>query len=308
MRNKLKRSKKVKKTPSKGKDQAQTSEVIVLVSESSCTDDERRPTAAREERRNLCEKGLKIAPIFIQRKTNKRSNDWNIDKRAEATQKPTRGPQNDDVLESSPIASHLTSKEGCVVSSWRAQLSPSALHSCLEEIQISNPAFPVQTVFSALQKKASERLQEDGSAGEQQPLSSLALHLFGWAKCVILTVTPLCLPFVSKAEHSLHPHSSQNPLKEKRKRENEISARLPKRPRSGLSAESGMGKDVLERSALPAARGGKLRLKQQSVSDSGWENPSESDTGLLKGSDTNLRGRAFHILISFYSPFKIGEN
>ncbi|XP_072239533.1 ATPase family AAA domain-containing protein 5b [Leuresthes tenuis] len=260
MRNKLKRSKKVKKTPSKGKDQAQTSEVIVLVSESSCTDDERRPTAAREERSNLCGKGLKIAPIFIQRKTNKRSSDWNVGQRAEATQKPARGPQNDDVLESSPIASYLTSKEGRVVSSWRAQLSPSALHSCLEEIQTSNPAFPVQTVFSALQKKASERLQEDGSA-----------------------------------EHSLHPHSSHNPLKEKRKRENEISARLPKRPRSGLSAESGMGlcnlpgKDVLERSVLPAARGGKLRLRQQSVSDSGWENPSESDTGLLKGSDATQR-------------------
>ncbi|KAM4584652.1 ATPase family AAA domain-containing protein 5b isoform 2-T2 [Odontesthes bonariensis] len=254
MRNKLKRSNKVKKTLSKGKDQAQTSEVIVLVSESSCTDDEttqeRRPTAAREER-NPCGKGLKIAPIFTQRKTNKRNSDWSIDKRAEATQKPARGPKNNDVLESSPAASHLTSKEGRVVSSCRAQLSASALHSCLEEIQTSNPALPVQTVFSALQKKASERLQEDESAG-----------------------------------HSLHPHSSQNPLKEKRKRENEISAaRLPKRPRCSFSAEAGMGhrhlagKDVPERSALTEARGSKLRLKQQSVPDS----------GLLKGSDTAHR-------------------
>ncbi|KAF6718013.1 ATPase family AAA domain-containing protein 5 [Oryzias melastigma] len=39
-------------------------------------------------------------------------------------------------------------------------LSKSELQSCLDEIQTSNPSFPVQTIFSALQKKACEDLQK----------------------------------------------------------------------------------------------------------------------------------------------------
>uniref|UniRef100_A0A3P8UDI2 ATPase family AAA domain containing 5b n=1 Tax=Amphiprion percula TaxID=161767 RepID=A0A3P8UDI2_AMPPE len=168
MRNKLKRSKNVKDTGNQSK--AQTSEVIVL-SESTCSDGETSPNAEdkrvsnaaagfserqfkplQEEREALSAKGAKIAPIFLrkrQQSKSKRSSD------GEKTQKSVLPPQSDDLQ-----VSHLTGRDDSVLSSWRGQLLPSALHSCLEEIQTSNPAFPVQAVFRTLQKKASEGLQD----------------------------------------------------------------------------------------------------------------------------------------------------
>uniref|UniRef100_A0A3Q1BV08 AAA+ ATPase domain-containing protein n=1 Tax=Amphiprion ocellaris TaxID=80972 RepID=A0A3Q1BV08_AMPOC len=162
MRNKLKRSKNVKDTGNQSK--AQTSEVIVL-SESTCSDGETSPNAEdkrvsnaaagfserqfkplQEEREALSAKGAKIAPIFLRKRQqtkSKRSSD------GEKTQKSVLPPQSDDLQ-----VSHLTGRDDSVLSSWRGQLLPSALHSCLEEIQTSNPAFPVKAVFRTLQKKA----------------------------------------------------------------------------------------------------------------------------------------------------------
>lgn len=46
------------------------------------------------------------------------------------------------------------------------QLPASSLHSCLEEIQKCNPTFPVPAVFSCLQRKAGDALQQCESTGK----------------------------------------------------------------------------------------------------------------------------------------------
>uniref|UniRef100_A0A3Q1F5P5 ATPase family AAA domain containing 5b n=1 Tax=Acanthochromis polyacanthus TaxID=80966 RepID=A0A3Q1F5P5_9TELE len=122
---------------------------------------ERQFKQLQEENNALSAKDTKIAPIFLrtrQQSKSKRSSD------GEKTQKSVLPPQSDDLQ-----VSHLTGKDDSVLPSCRkGQLLPSALHSCLEEIQTSNPAFPVQAVFRTLQKKASEGLQECESTGETE--------------------------------------------------------------------------------------------------------------------------------------------
>ncbi|XP_054865778.1 ATPase family AAA domain-containing protein 5b isoform X2 [Amphiprion ocellaris] len=281
MRNKLKRSKNVKDTGNQSK--AQTSEVIVL-SESTCSDGETSPNAEdkrvsnaaagfserqfkplQEEREALSAKGAKIAPIFLRKRQqtkSKRSSD------GEKTQKSVLPPQSDDLQ-----VSHLTGRDDSVLSSWRGQLLPSALHSCLEEIQTSNPAFPVKAVFRTLQKKASEGLQECGSTG--------------CSSC---------------------PSSAQSCLKEKRRRETETSERTPKRLRSNFAAEDAAGisrcrlsAQEVQENKVPAVqkqpRSSRLsrthKLKQQTgrteanlvtncEPNSGWTNHTGSDTQSLK--------------------------
>nr|XP_057921366.1 ATPase family AAA domain-containing protein 5b isoform X2 [Doryrhamphus excisus] len=55
--------------------------------------------------------------------------------------------------------------------SWGGNL-PSALHSFLKDIQASNTAFPVQSVFGTLQRKAKEMLQDYRLTGENRLHSS----------------------------------------------------------------------------------------------------------------------------------------
>uniref|UniRef100_A0A3B4ZZI8 ATPase family AAA domain containing 5 n=1 Tax=Stegastes partitus TaxID=144197 RepID=A0A3B4ZZI8_9TELE len=173
MRNKLKRSKSRTSTTSRSK--AQTTGVILL-SESRCSDGETTPAAKdkhvshvvtgfserhvqslQEEGNIFCAKYARIAPIFLSRiKQSKSKNISDGDQAVERTQKSVLLPQIDDVQ-----VSQLKCEDESVLSTWRGQLSPSALHSCLEEIQTCNPVFPVQAVFRTLLKLQSGSLAAD---------------------------------------------------------------------------------------------------------------------------------------------------
>lgn len=181
MRNKLRKVKTVRDSNFRCKDVTQTAGVIVL-SESSCSKEEisldakdkngsnsatwlsgTHPQPVPEIRDSLCAKGAKIAPIFLRAiQQRKRSSDGELDQPLDSTQQSVLPLQGDKVqpVKRPPAVSHVTIKDGC-----QGQLSPSVLHSCLEEIQTSNPAFPVQAVLNTLRKKAGERLQEHALTG-----------------------------------------------------------------------------------------------------------------------------------------------
>ncbi|XP_022622604.1 ATPase family AAA domain-containing protein 5-like [Seriola dumerili] len=272
MRNKLKRGRNCKDTPCQSKDQIQTTEVISLVlSESSCSFDKTSPEggsaslAAKDKngsntsaaagisqrvqplqekkKQTCCAKGIKIAPIFLRQSESKRSSNGKLYQPVEKPQKPVP-PQRDDLRRvksqrrlSVSTVSHLTEKEGIILSSWRGRLSPSSLHSCLEEIKTSNPVFPVHTVFSKLQRKASEKLRDFGSTGETEQESVNSL---------------------SKAENSL-----QNHLKEKRKRGDENSEGVPKRLRCSLTGEDAIGVDQFHLLAQGGQESTVISVKEQ---------------------------------------------
>ncbi|CAG5942061.1 unnamed protein product [Menidia menidia] len=159
MQNKLKRNKVFDRKLTLSKSSSLTSGVNVH-SESSCSyveiKQERGPTAEKED--GISKEGLKIAPIFLRQ--NRRSS--HEGQRAEDAPESGLGARNDRLLEKSPKAREVRETKGCVVNTVRGQLS-SDVHRCLEEIQTLNSAFPVQTVFRALQKKATEALEENGS-------------------------------------------------------------------------------------------------------------------------------------------------
>ncbi|XP_037328759.2 ATPase family AAA domain-containing protein 5b isoform X2 [Pungitius pungitius] len=182
MQNKLRRSKK--------------SEHVACPSEvraSSCWDDGTSPgkDSASPPAGKKTPKGVKIAPIFLlktQHGETKRSSEATPDRPVERQQEPVQLPR------TQKVRSETERNISC-----RGQLSTSALHICLEEIQTSNPAFPVGTVFSTLQRKAGEKLQDFGTTANKS--------------------------------------SPQNDLQEKRKRGNDGLGREPKRLRSSPSAE-----------------------------------------------------------------------
>ncbi|XP_063739837.1 ATPase family AAA domain-containing protein 5b isoform X2 [Eleginops maclovinus] len=286
MRNKLKRSNKCKDARCPSKEQPRTGDVIRLVlSESRCSDDERSPERdsasqaagdtqvahagisttqvkhIQEQRKTFCAKGIKIAPIFLQttkHSKSKRSRDMKLDQPADKEQELV--VPDVQVVKSqqrvSPTASHLSERKR----SWRAQLSASALHTCMEQIQTSNPALSVQTLFSILHKKASEKLQNVGSTE-----SSLQIH-----------------------------------LTEKRKRVNEKFERVPKRLRSSVSAEDAVGmghcpvSQIIQESPVPMVqqqrRSNKLsrthRLRQQSGSPACLVNHCEPHPLLVDQSES----------------------
>ncbi|XP_044044944.1 ATPase family AAA domain-containing protein 5b isoform X2 [Siniperca chuatsi] len=292
MRNKLKRNKTCKDASCPSKDRPRAAEVITLVlSESSCSNDETSQTdsasqAARdtsgsdvaaagfssrkvqplqEQRKTFCAKDIKIAPIFMYTKRHsksKPSSDRKLDQPVDKLQESVPPPQIEDVQlvkskQRLSTVSHLKERKG----SWGGQLSPSALHCCLEQIQTSNPAFPARTVFSTLQKKASKRLQDFGST-----------------------------------ENSL-----QNHLKEKRKRGNESPERVPKRLRSSLTAEGAVGmghshmsvqhvQESTSQTVKKQPRSNKLsrthRLRQQSGSPAGLVNNCEPYSGLMNHTES----------------------
>ncbi|XP_034754315.1 ATPase family AAA domain-containing protein 5b isoform X2 [Etheostoma cragini] len=293
MLNKLRRNRKHKADSCPSIEQPRTAEVITLESPETRIDGETSPerasaslaakyryvaagmsspTPLQEQRKTFCAKDIKIAPVFLHATQRSKS------KQGKESVLP---PQTEDVQlvkghQRLLTVSHLTKR----TSSWRGQLSPAVLHSCLEEIQTSNPAFPVRTVFSTLHKKAGERLQDLGSAE----------HL-----------------------SSLHNH-----LKEKRKRGNESSERVPKRVRSSVAAEGAVSMSnylvsaqgvqespvLSELTAKKQGRSNKLsrthRLRQQSGSPAGLAKPceplysglinhTESHSQSLKTSDIHQR-------------------
>lgn len=184
MRNKLKRREKCKDASCPSKNQPRAAEVTtVVLSDSSCSNDDETESASMAAKdthgsdvaaaagisarkvkplqvhgKAVCAKDIKIAPIFFhaaQHSRSERSSDGELLQKSllpshSETVQQVRSQQR------SSTVSPLTERKGC----WRGQLSPSALHSCLEEIQTSNPAFPVRAVFSILQKKTS--LQDSG--------------------------------------------------------------------------------------------------------------------------------------------------
>ncbi|KAK5899400.1 hypothetical protein CesoFtcFv8_008885 [Champsocephalus esox] len=316
MRNKLKRSSKYKDAPCRSREQPRTAEVIRLVlSDSSCSYDETSPERdsaslaagdthvapagisttqvkpLQEQRKTFCPKYVKIAPIFLRttkQSQSKRSRDVKLDQPADQVQELVLP---DVQLGKSQQRASPTERKR----SWRAQLSASALHICMEEIQTSNPALSVQTVFNTLQKKASERLQNVGSTAE---------------------------------------NSRQIHLTEKRKRINENSERVFKRLRSSVTAEDtvGMGHcpvstHFIQEYPVPLVqqqrRSNKLsrthRLRQQRGSPAGLVNhyeplpllinQSESCIQSLKTSDILQKDSSFEDVLwtDKYSPQHISE-
>lgn len=121
--------------------------------------------------KSCCVKDIKIAPIFLSTtKPCKSIRSHHVESCQPVEKQKSVLPSHSEDLQRVKgqqllSVSHLTEKEGSVLSTWRGQLSPSALNICLKEIQTPNPTFPVQAVFSSLQKKASDRLQRLGSTG-----------------------------------------------------------------------------------------------------------------------------------------------
>ncbi|KAM7418885.1 hypothetical protein PAMA_016149 [Pampus argenteus] len=182
MRNKLRRTKTRQDALCPSKDTVRATEVITLVLSDDDTSLEKDTQGSKsssskvqplqkKKKKPCCAEDIKIAPIFLhtaQRSKCERSSDGGLDQPAEELQKSVLPLQSDDSQLvrghlSTPAVSHLTEKK----LSWRRQLSPSALLSCLEEIQTSNPAFPVQTVFGALQSKGFSSSAESPSYSRQ---------------------------------------------------------------------------------------------------------------------------------------------
>ncbi|XP_070827795.1 ATPase family AAA domain-containing protein 5b isoform X2 [Chaetodon trifascialis] len=258
MRNKLKRTKKSEDASFSSKDRPRASaELSGWSCSSEHTDSASVTTAvpaaaisAREDK-PLQEriKDIKIAPIFLrtaQHSKSKRSSDVKL--QTALVPAHSEDVQHTKSQRRTASVSHPTQR-------CRGQLSPSALHSCLQEIQTSNPEFPVRAVFSILQRKTS--LQDLGST-----------------------------------ENSLN---LQNHLNEKRKRVNEGSDRVPKRLRSSVITDgaNAMGhchmsvQGVQESAVLAAGKqpgGNKLsrthRLRQQSGNPAGPVSSCELDSGV----------------------------
>ncbi|XP_047435171.1 ATPase family AAA domain-containing protein 5b isoform X2 [Mugil cephalus] len=210
------------------KGQAQPTEVIVLdssPSEMSAAKDEdcsnatvgfSKRDAKHLQAKGLCAKGNKVAPIFLRAIQHSKSKGS-----SGGEQVIERRTQSKDVQDAMtpPAECKLPVNRDSILSPRRGQLSPSSLHSSLEEIQTFNPAFPVRTVFKILETKASESVLESSST-----------------------------------ELSSNPSSLQN---KKRKQGNEISDRVPKRMRTSPNAEGAghlSGHDVQDVIVLPVKK------------------------------------------------------
>nr|WKN12656.1 Atad5b [Haplophryne mollis] len=159
MRNKLKRSKKSANASCPSRDHPRTNELTTAMSSGSrsSTGETDRvkhgsdvaaagfpATDLLGQRETSVSGGIKIAPIFFQQNKSQRSSGWRSGQPAEK-----RSAQRVKGEERLSTVSHLTERK----SSRPGPLPPSALHSCLQEIRTSNPAFPVRAVFRTLQGK-----------------------------------------------------------------------------------------------------------------------------------------------------------
>lgn len=190
MRQKVKQREKCKDASFLGKEQQGAAEAItVVLSDSSCSGEETESAsiavqnspgsvdAARITSRKVTlllhwkssyAKDTETVPVLLQtspRSRKGRGSDGEPHQKSllfannECTQQTSGQPQ--------------TSAPRTERTAQRGQLLPSALHSCLEEIQTSNPAFPVRAVFGTLQKKTS--VQESGD-NDRQAVASLNAH------------------------------------------------------------------------------------------------------------------------------------
>uniref|UniRef100_A0A8C4DRS7 AAA+ ATPase domain-containing protein n=1 Tax=Dicentrarchus labrax TaxID=13489 RepID=A0A8C4DRS7_DICLA len=177
MRNKLKRSKKCKDGSYPSKDPQRTAEVTTVELAGSSSSNHEAPPAkdrhgsgvsaagvpvGQEHRNTFCAEDIKIAPIFLrsaQHSQSQRGSEGTPGKPAEKLQTSVQSEDVQLVQSQQRLSAVSYLRKRC-----RGQLSPSTLHSCLKEIQTSNPAFPVRAVFNTLQKKTS--LQDFGSTGE----------------------------------------------------------------------------------------------------------------------------------------------
>lgn len=172
MLNKLKRSRVCKDALCPSKEQPRAAEAVTVDSDSTLqppADRHRSVVVARgisstcikvspRQEQTSCAKGVKTAPIFLrttQHRKSKHSGDGRPHQSAETLRTSVLPPQSEGVQQVRSRPSHLTGTK------W----SPSALHSCLEEIRTANPAFPVPTVFSTLLKKSN--LQDSGEIEQQ---------------------------------------------------------------------------------------------------------------------------------------------
>nr|XP_020452641.1 ATPase family AAA domain-containing protein 5-like isoform X2 [Monopterus albus] len=319
MRNKPKRSINLKDVTCQSKDQTQTAAVITLDSESSYSprrgwaslvakDKSDSYPASGEDfaqkgqplQKSCCTKGVKIAPIFTrtkQQSESKWSNDGKLYQPVGKKQKSALSLQSNALQWvksqqqlSTLTVSQLTGGEE-PLSTWRGHLSPSALCISLEEIQTSDPSFPVQAVFSTLQRKA--RLQDCDST-----------------------------------ENSRYPSSLQNHLKGKRKQGNESSEWTSKRQRCSLAAHGAGGvnhchlaaRDVLEKMQARSnklSRTRRLRQRERSLErpvtncepNSKWTNHAESDSQSPINCDVFHRGSCFEDVLwtDKYSPQQSSE-
>lgn len=190
MRQKGKQREKCKDASFPGKEQQGVAEAITVgLSDSSCSGEETESASSAVQHtpgsvdaaRITCRKvtlllhwkssrakDTKTAPVLLRtspRSREERSSD------GEPRQKSLLFPNNEYMQQTS--GQPQTSAPRTERTAQRGQLLPSALHSCLEEIQTSNPAFPVRAVFGILQKKTS--VQESGD-NDQQAVVSLNVY------------------------------------------------------------------------------------------------------------------------------------
>ncbi|RVE76315.1 hypothetical protein OJAV_G00008360 [Oryzias javanicus] len=133
--------------------------IVIPSSESSSSDQEAPQEGERKLSVNEAKtprKRLKVFPIFLQNSKGNLSSETQLYQSAK--RKAAFCTQKNDKCATLPT--HVTADDGRGLSTCGEQLSESELQSSLDEIQTSNPSFPVQTVFSALQKKAREDLQK----------------------------------------------------------------------------------------------------------------------------------------------------
>ncbi|XP_029993496.1 ATPase family AAA domain-containing protein 5b isoform X2 [Sphaeramia orbicularis] len=290
MRNKLKLNKKCKDGAYPREDKTQETEVVVPSSKHSENNKYDANTVyPQQELRKTCRtEDTKIAPIFLcssQFRKSKKTSDGKLDLYVDKPKKQVLPSENSHLQHvknepsSNPVC-HLSESDtvGTHVSTWRAKLSSSALHSCLQEIQTSKPTFVVQKVFNTLQKKTSQSLHDIASTVKYPSYTS-------------------SLP-------SLHNH-----FKEKRKRDHESLENVSKRLKPSITAEVNVSTDefhtlpegvqnspVLSVKKQPTSRrlsrthrlkcgSGRVHLVNNCESDSELMNHSKSETVSPNASD-----------------------
>lgn len=175
MRQRIKQREKCKDASFRGPEQQGVAEATTIVlSDSSCSGEETESASTAIQHapgsddvtrissrkftpllhwKSSCAKDAKKAPLVLQtspRSEEERSGD------GEPHQKSRLFPNEEHMQQTSGQPQTSAPR----IERTAQRLLPSVLHRCLEEIQTSNPAFPVRAVFSILQKKTS--LQESG--------------------------------------------------------------------------------------------------------------------------------------------------
>lgn len=155
MRNKQRNEGHVVSFPTK-EEQETTDMTSVVMSDSSCSGE----TAGRHGTNSAAAPPVKR--VRPQQHTETVCADENQTSPAGENLAPTAGTCRRFVIseQGPPACSPFTHTYRC-----RRQMTASALHGCLEEIQRSNPLFPVYEVFSCLQKKVN--LQDSGDTEQQ---------------------------------------------------------------------------------------------------------------------------------------------